>query len=97
MHGAVSVLLVASLDGPTRSAQDSQTATSKVLRRLSTDRIRPGRHFVEVAPPQRRALDPGEHQGALGPGNIDREVLVQYGDYPPPGCRPHGGQPLTRL
>ena len=44
------------------------------------DRVRPGGHLVEVAPPQRPALDTGEQQGARGRSNIDRQVLPQDGD-----------------
>src|SRR5262249_17299247 len=41
------------------------------------DRRWPGGHLVEVAPPQRPALDAGKQQGARGRGNIDRKVLLQ--------------------
>src|SRR5262249_15823955 len=43
------------------------------------DRRWPGGHLVEVAPPQRPALDAGEQQGARGRGNKYHEVLLQYG------------------
>jgi hypothetical protein len=40
------------------------------------DRMRPRGHLVEIAPPQRPALDAGEQQGARGRGNIYGEVLL---------------------
>ena len=43
------------------------------------DRVRPGGHLVEVAPPKRPALDAGEQQGARGRGNVYGEGSCSSG------------------